>query len=228
MIVYHGSYTEIAKIDLQKCEPNKDFGRGFYVTKIKEQAEAWAIRMGRKYQKKGVVTKFNFYESAFNNGLYKVLQFENYDEDWLDFVTLNRRLDSPIPTHSYDIVEGPVADDKISRNIDNYILGKISREKFLSMLSREEPTHQICFCTADSLLMLQYLENGVDIEFEVSEICEPLLEQLILDCDLNEDEATNLFYSSQTFTQLSDVNTVLYKKTWKEIYELFLKEDRKL
>ena len=39
MIVYHGSYTEITKIDLSKCEPNKDFGKGFYVTKIKEQAE---------------------------------------------------------------------------------------------------------------------------------------------------------------------------------------------
>ena len=34
MIVYHGSYTEIIEIDLSQTTPNKDFGRGFYVTKI--------------------------------------------------------------------------------------------------------------------------------------------------------------------------------------------------
>jgi hypothetical protein len=30
MIIYHGSYEEIVKIDLSKSVPNKDFGRGFY------------------------------------------------------------------------------------------------------------------------------------------------------------------------------------------------------
>ncbi|MDR3189268.1 MAG: DUF3990 domain-containing protein [Prevotellaceae bacterium] len=34
MKVYHGSYLKIDKIDLSKCEPHKDFGRGFYVTKL--------------------------------------------------------------------------------------------------------------------------------------------------------------------------------------------------
>jgi len=37
MRVYHGSYTPIQEIDLSKCEIGKDFGQGFYVTKIKEQ-----------------------------------------------------------------------------------------------------------------------------------------------------------------------------------------------
>jgi len=224
MIVYHGSYTEITKIDLAKCEPNKDFGKGFYVTKIKEQAETWAIRMGRKYKNKGFVTKFKFYESAFDNAMYKVLQFDKYDEAWLDFVTLNRRLDSPIPAHDYDIVEGPVADDRISREIDNYILGKIPREKFLNMLRREEPTHQICFCTADSLLMLEYIENTKDINYEVSEIGEPLLEQFVIDSNTDEEKATDLFFSSKTFAQLADATTELYKKSWQEIYELLKQE----
>lgn len=226
MIVYHGSYIEITKIDLSKCEPNKDFGRGFYVTKIKEQAETWAIRTGRKHQNEGVVTKFKFYESAFVNGIYKVLRFEKYDEKWLDFVTLNRRLDSPIPAHDYDIVEGPVADDRISREIDNFISGKISREKFFNMLTWEEPTHQICFCTADSLLMLEYIENTKDIEYEVSEIGEPLLEQLVIDFNIDEEKATDMFYSSKTFTQLSDATTNLYKKSWQEIYEILNQELR--
>lgn len=91
-------------------------------------------------------------------------------------------------------------------------------------MTREEPTHQICFCTADSLLMLQYIENSKDIEYEISEIGEPLLEQFVIDFNIDEEKATDMFYSSQTFTQLSDATTNLYKKSWQEIYELLKQE----
>jgi hypothetical protein len=40
MKVYHGSYTVIHEIDLSKGELQRDFGRGFYVTKFREQAVA--------------------------------------------------------------------------------------------------------------------------------------------------------------------------------------------
>jgi hypothetical protein len=59
MIVYHGSYIEVTKIDLTKCAPHKDFGRGFYVTKIKEQAETWAKLIGKNRNCKGVVYEYN-------------------------------------------------------------------------------------------------------------------------------------------------------------------------
>jgi hypothetical protein len=39
MKVYHGSYTAVEEIDLTKCEPRKNFGQGFYVTKYRTQAE---------------------------------------------------------------------------------------------------------------------------------------------------------------------------------------------
>ena len=39
MILYHGSNLKIEKIDLLKCRPYKDFGRGFYCTTIRKQAE---------------------------------------------------------------------------------------------------------------------------------------------------------------------------------------------
>jgi len=38
MQVFHGSYTEIHEIDLTKCQANKDFGRGFYVTKFANES----------------------------------------------------------------------------------------------------------------------------------------------------------------------------------------------
>jgi hypothetical protein len=224
MIVYHGSYIEITKIDLTKCEPRKDFGKGFYVTKIKEQAELWAKRTGKDHNCNGVVTELIFYENAFIDGVHRVLRFDSYNDEWLDFVVLNRRKDSPIPVHDYDIVEGPVADDKISRQIDNYIEGKISREKFLTMLRHEEPTHQICFCTADSLLMLEYQDKNKDISYEISEIGESLLEKLMLDNQIDEIKATDLFYNSGTFAQLADKSTGFYLKTWQEIYEMLKKE----
>jgi CRISPR/Cas system-associated endonuclease/helicase Cas3 len=51
MRVYHGSDTLVSVIDLQKCKPNRDFGRGFYVTKLRSQAESMAERV-TKYSKK--------------------------------------------------------------------------------------------------------------------------------------------------------------------------------
>jgi len=225
MIVYHGSYTEITKIDLSKCEPRKDFGKGFYVTKIKEQAEDWAKTMGKINHCKGVVTEFDFYyESAFTDGMYKVLHFSDYTNEWLDFVVKNRRIDSPQPAHDYDIVEGPVADDRISKNIMRYIDGAISREKFFEMVRHDiAPTHQICFCTADSLLMLKLKDKNF-VKYEVSEIGEPLLEQFVTDFNIDEETAADKFFSSKTFAKLADETTELYKKTWQEIYELLKQE----
>lgn len=46
MILYHGSNFEFDTIDLSKCRPGTDFGQGFYLTPLKEQAEERA-RMGR-------------------------------------------------------------------------------------------------------------------------------------------------------------------------------------
>ncbi|GHV67486.1 hypothetical protein FACS1894199_13070 [Bacteroidia bacterium] len=221
MIVYHGSYTKIDKIDLLQCGAHKDFGRGFYVTKFREQAEVWANRIGAKSRCPGVVTEFKFYESAFTDGEYKVLQFEGYTNEWLDFVVLNRRKDSSIPAHDYDIVEGPVADDKISNDITKYVQGKIIRKEFFNSLVHPEPTHQLCFCTADSLLMLDY-KPQIDINFSIEDISEPLVEQLMLDLQIDEEKAADLFYSSATFTQLANPDTKLYEKEWQEIYQMLM------
>ena len=47
MRLYHGSNVDIQKIELSKCRPNKDFGKGFYLTSIKEQAERMALRVSK-------------------------------------------------------------------------------------------------------------------------------------------------------------------------------------
>ncbi|MDR0692681.1 MAG: DUF3990 domain-containing protein [Prevotellaceae bacterium] len=226
MRVYHGSDTPVSVIDLQKCKPNRDFGRGFYVTKLRTQAENMAKRVTKYSKKTPVVTEYEFDEYAYQDDDLKVLRFDAYNEAWLDFVVLNRNADKRRQAHEYDIVEGNVADDKITRNITKYLKGKISKQDFLEMLKYNEPNHQICFCTINSLQMLDFIENPTDISYEISEIGEPLLEKLILDNQIDEIKATDLFYNSETFTRLADVSTGFYLKPWQEIYEILKKELR--
>ncbi|KAA6328592.1 hypothetical protein EZS27_022530 [termite gut metagenome] len=138
---------------------------------------------------------------------------------------MNRNADKRKQPHDYDIVEGPVADDKITRNITKYLQGEISKEKFLEMLTHSNPNHQICFCTVNSLQMLEYVEKSAKkSKFQVENISEPLVEQLMLDLQIGEMKAADIFYSSATFTQLADTNTKLYEKEWQEIYKILKTE----
>ena len=74
MKVFHGSYTAIENIDFSFCRKRRDFGKGFYVTKIRNQAEYWAIRKGDDND--GVVTVFEFDQSSFDDEDLKTLRFE--------------------------------------------------------------------------------------------------------------------------------------------------------
>ena len=47
MILYHGSNTEVKEIALKMCKPFRDFGRGFYLSDIRVQAENMAKRTMR-------------------------------------------------------------------------------------------------------------------------------------------------------------------------------------
>jgi hypothetical protein len=226
MQVFHGSYTEILKINLSKCQANKDFGRGFYVTKYQQQAEKWASVIARINHKKPVVTEFAFYERAFEDERYKVLRFDDYNEKWLDFVILNRDRETVEQKHNYDIIEGPIADDKIANRIDDYLAGLVSKSDFLKeLIYDKEKTHQICFCTVNSLQML--IKTDTKFSLLITRILEPVIEELISEFDFNEEKATDIFYTSKIFSKLSDKNTELYLKPWHEIYEI-LKSDLKL
>ncbi|MDR1897314.1 MAG: DUF3990 domain-containing protein [Prevotellaceae bacterium] len=223
MQVYHGSYTAIDVIDLSKCKANKDFGKGFYVTKFRKQAEEWAEIIGGVYDLKGVVTEFTFYERAFTEESLTTLRFSEYNDEWFDFVILNRNLAFTENRHDYDIIEGPVADDKIQRRIDKFLEGKITRENFFSQIVHFEPSHQICFCTLKSLRMLKKKVENTDI-YRMEDIGEPLVEQLMLDFQTDEMKAAEMFYASSVFTQLANISTQLYQKPWQEIYEMLKKE----
>jgi len=220
MRVYHGSYTKIDKIDLSRCIPNKDFGQGFYVTKFRHHAEGWAKIIGQRHNTQGVVTEFLFYDSPFTERLCKVKHFDRYNEEWLDFVVRGR--DPMEPMHDFDIVEGPVADDKVQFRIFDFLAGKVSKPDFLEELKYHEETHQICFCTLKSLLTLKAV--GETPTSEIAHIDDAILEKLMLDNGIDELQATDLFFNSKTFTQLAEDGSELRKKPWQEIYEMLKRE----
>ena len=221
MKVYHGSYVEIVKVELAKCLPQRDFGQGFYVTKFKHHAETWAKIIGRKHQTQGVVTEFDYTESPFARHICKIKRFDAYDGEWLDFVVENRRNKKEQAVHDYDIVEGPVADDKVQFRIKDYLKGKVSKQQFLEELRYHEETHQICFCTKVSL---QLLENTKELVSEFAHINEPVIEKLLLDSGMDDKTAAEIFFSSATFAQFADASTGLHLKPWQEIFELLKTE----
>ncbi|MDR0756589.1 MAG: DUF3990 domain-containing protein [Tannerella sp.] len=222
MRVFHGSYTRIDTIDLSKCKPQKDFGRGFYVTKICLHAESWANVIGENHNTKGVVTEFEYTEGSFIESICKIKRFNGYDEEWLDFIVRNRDKKSPDPAHDYDIVEGPVANDKIQHTLRFYLKGNISKEKFLEMLTWHEETHQICFCTLNSLQAIERMDDTPNMD--IIALSGPLLEALMLEQNCDEKIASHIFYTSATFVRLSDKTAELYKRPWQEIYEMLKKE----
>ncbi|GHT07161.1 hypothetical protein AGMMS49525_16160 [Bacteroidia bacterium] len=221
MKLYHGSYTEIDEVDLSKCETGKDFGQGFYVTKFKEQAETWAVRKGKKIRTEGVVTEFDFDEFFVDNDRIKFLHFNDYTDDWLDFVVLNRKNKTKKQVHDYDIIEGPVANDRIATQIDDYLNGNIAKEQFLNDLVRN-PSHQMCFCTVQSLQALSLAKGKIDSA--IYHIDSDILQSLMSDYGMSELDATDKYYTSKTYSQLVNETTELYKKPWQEIYEMLKQE----
>ncbi len=219
MKVYHGSYTAIEKVDLSFCEPGKDFGQGFYVTNLPEQARVWASRIGGHKHVKGVITEFEYNENMSRNMKMKVLRFDDYNDAWLDFVVLNRRNDTSTPAHEYDIVEGPVANDKVATEVEAFMAGAITREQFLGNLVYN-PSHQICFCTVQSLQALSLLpyQPTARIDVDGFRIDEKVVESLMSDFGRTEDEAADLYYTSQTYIGVADESTGYYQKPWQEIY----------
>lgn len=138
MIVYHASYTVIDKPHVSFSREGLDFGRGFYVTRIKEQAEKYAKKF-KIMGKHAVLNIYDLTENLPNNIRTKI--FTDYDEEWLDFVMANR---SGYDCVSYDVIEGGVANDKIFRTIDLYFAGDISKQDALARLKFERPNNQIC------------------------------------------------------------------------------------
>ena len=150
MILYHGSYLEITKPDLLHSRPNVDFGRGFYVTPLYEQAETWCGKFKRR-GKYAIISRY-IYDEIRENEL-KTMKFESYSEEWLDFILICRRGND---STDYDLVVGGVANDKVFNTVELFFDGLIDKTEALNRLRYEKPNRQICFRTEKALSLLYF------------------------------------------------------------------------
>lgn len=157
MILYHGSWLAIPNPDLLHSRSNVDFGRGFYTTSLREQAVRWCGKFKRR-GKQGIVSCYEFDELAYQK--LKVLRFDSYSEEWLDFI-LDCRSGKDIS--DYDIVTGGVANDKVFNTVELYFEHLIDKKEAINRLRYEKPNMQICFRTEVSLVEFLHFEGSESV-----------------------------------------------------------------
>ena len=157
--LYHGSNQKIEVPDLVHSKPFKDFGRGFYLSPDKQQAWDMAFqKVSQTKEGKAEVTEFLFDEIAMTAGELKVLNYPDYSEEWALFVLNNRDKNAQHPTHDYDIVYGPIADDGVTFQLRRYEGGVISLPKLVEELKYAKGiTFQYFFGTERALQQLKRL-----------------------------------------------------------------------
>lgn len=138
--LYHGAPNIV---DTPLCHigrDNLDFGKGFYLTDMREQAISWATRAANL----GLPQWLNAYELDMDYVLakarYKI--FRTYDEEWLQFIVDSRN--GSRPWQGYNYIEGGIADDRVITTIEDYLNGDISMDYALKRLSEHQPNNQIC------------------------------------------------------------------------------------
>ena len=121
---------------------NLDFGKGFYVTDIRNQAKIWAeVKSRYLMDAKGYINEYLFdFDNAIKYFRYK--KFEKYDREWLHFIVDSR--DGLKVWKGFDIIEGGVAHDRVIDTVEAFKAGQISEEKALIELSKHQPNNQIC------------------------------------------------------------------------------------
>jgi hypothetical protein len=146
MMVYHGSICEVQVLDLSKAKGRLDFGKAFYVTSYRRQAEKWAKRKAMRMLSTPVVST---YQLADDFTGYRVLDFTEADGAWLDFVCACRS--GKALWRKYDIIKGHVANDDVFKTVDAYLKGNITREVALRELSYSKPNDQIALITVKAI-----------------------------------------------------------------------------
>ena len=119
MILYHGTNQDFSEIDLLKSKPNKDFGQGFYLSREYTQAMDMA-KTKVEQMEVGVPTVQTYEADERAMASLRVLRFDDYSEEWAKFILLNRYNSTTEPAHDYDIVIGPIANDRVGVQLWKY------------------------------------------------------------------------------------------------------------
>ena len=142
--LYHGSIVEVRQPLVGVGRRKVDFGQGFYMTRVRRQAELWAKAVADRCP--GTIAVLNIYqfdgERAMLLAAERYKKFEQYDLEWLEYVIDSRK--GGKRQLSYDVVEGGVANDTVIDTFEDFENGIITAEQALGQLVYKRVNHQIC------------------------------------------------------------------------------------
>jgi len=157
MKLYHGGLLKIEKPQLiapsvlRTC----DFGSGFYTTTDLEQARRWVkIRQTRDRVSTGHVSIYEVPEDLLEAADLKRLVFTSASTDWLSFVMSNRT--NRAFNHNYDLVAGPVANDRVYATLTLFETEQLSIEETVHRLKTYTLVNQVLFHTEKALQKLRF------------------------------------------------------------------------
>ncbi len=157
MKVYHGSCVIVEAPLAGVGRRNLDFGQGFYVTDLVEQAISWA-RRPFNVGKTQVLNIYDFDRDGSLGAGFRYKHFLAYDAEWLQFVIASRK-GQPVWTE-YDVIEGGIANDRVFNTIELYGQGLINETEALRRLQYEKPNNQICILNQQVIdQYLHFLES---------------------------------------------------------------------
>lgn len=156
MKLFHGSTVTVRKPSLKAGRPNADFGKGFYTTSQLEQAIRWAhIKQERERTARAIISVYEFDESILSNPDWNIRHFNGADEEWLYFVTDCRKSRQ----HDFDIVLGPVANDKVFTTVNLFESGLLDAQAAILQLRAYKTYDQISFHTGKAVRLLRFIES---------------------------------------------------------------------
>lgn len=154
MILYHGTYMDFECSDLSFSNPYKDFGKGFYLTDIKSQAEQMAQKKARIFNGSPIVMSYGFDEQMLRHSDLKVKVFHRPDKEWAEFIYNNRSRMSGF-THDFDIVIGPIADDGVAYLLSRFEEGIMTIDELAEELQYRKLNRQYFFGTQNAIKLLE-------------------------------------------------------------------------
>lgn len=154
MKLYHGSLEIVKQPVIRKANRTLDYGTGFYLTSSYEQAEAWVHRKLDANHQQGYVNVYKYNPEV--EAALKMIDFETPTEQWLDFVMANR-MDLSF-NHDYDIVKGPVANDRVYAAFAIYEAGLLDKSGLIAELKAYKLVNQILLHTEAALAAIEFIE----------------------------------------------------------------------
>lgn len=158
MIVYHGSSEIVRQPDILHSYHALDFGKGFYVTTVREQAERWARRKAALTGGRAIVNQYQMDDDT--RGL-RVKRFQDDLEEWIEFVC-DCRDEKPV-YQDYDLIIGKVANDKVFRVVDMYHSGIWDKKRALMEIRAYPNYDQLAFITQRAIDRLLRFDESWEV-----------------------------------------------------------------